>query len=100
MVATNSIFQTKTTTRRKELWLILTLSVSCWTIQATEAVSLLNGRYETSTDVTDYLNLALDVSKMSESLNNDVKLDIYKNVSLLPCFFDLFLTPPSDFAYR
>lgn len=43
----------------------------------------MDGRYETNTDVTDYLNLALDVSKMSESENIDVKLDIYKNVSLL-----------------
>jgi len=39
----------------------------------------LNGRYETTTDVTDYLNIGLDASKMSESDNYEVTLDIYKN---------------------
>ena len=79
---TNSILRsTTTTTRAKEFFFILALLASCWTIQLTEAVSLLDGRYETTTDVTDYLNLALDVAKMSESDDIDVKLDIYKNVS-------------------
>jgi hypothetical protein len=70
-----------TATARIELWVFMTLLVSCWTVQTTQAVSLLNGRYETSTDVTDYLNIALDASKMSESDNFEVTLDIYKNVS-------------------
>lgn len=84
---TNSILRSTTTTRAKEFFFILALLASCWTIQLTEAVSLLDGRYETTTDVTDYLNLALDVSKMSESDDIDVKLDIYKNVS-----WSLFVT--------
>ncbi len=70
---------------RQELWASLALLVSCWTIQVTDAVSLLNGRYETTTDVTDYLNLAQDVSKMSESEQQDLSLDIYKNVSMILC---------------
>eukprot|EP00536_Pseudo-nitzschia_multiseries_P000699 jgi/Psemu1/1580/gm1.1580_g len=72
-------------------WLVVTtttLLVSCWTIQTTSAVSvsdsdsdsvsLLNGRYETSTDVTRYLNLAEDVAKMNEAENFETKLDLYK----------------------
>ena len=43
---------------------------------------MLNGRYETTTDVTDYLNLALDAAKMSEASDFDTTLDLYRNVSL------------------
>ena len=81
---TNSILRSTTTMRAKEFFFALVLLASCWTIQVTDAISLLDGQYVTTTDVTDYLNLALDVSKMSESENIDVKLDIYKNVSLFP----------------
>ena len=80
---TNFIIRSTTTMRAKEFFFALVLLASCWTIQVTDAISLLDGQYETTTDVTDYLNLALDVSKMSESENIDVKLDIYKNVSSL-----------------
>jgi hypothetical protein len=62
----------------------MTLILSCWTVQTTQAqsISLLNGRFKTSTDVTDYLNIAMDASKMSESEDFEVTMDIYKNVSL------------------
>ena len=81
-MATKQKTTTSTTTAmRNELWVFMTLLLSCWTIQTTQAASLLNGRYETTTDVTDYLNIGLDASKMSESDNYEVTLDIYKNVS-------------------
>jgi hypothetical protein len=59
----------------------MTLLISCWAIQMAQAASLLNGRYETTTDVTDYLNLAYDASNMIESDDHELILDIYKNVS-------------------
>jgi len=68
-----------TTTTRNELWVLVTILVSFWTVRTTQGISLLNGRYETSTDVTDYLNLALDASKMSESDDFDTTLEIYKS---------------------
>ena len=72
---------TTTTAMRKELWVFMTLLISCWAIQMAQAASLLNGRYETTTDVTDYLNLAYDASNMIESDDHELILDIYKNVS-------------------
>jgi hypothetical protein len=39
----------------------------------------LEGRYETVTDVTDYLNLALDAADMKESTDLATKLNIYQN---------------------
>jgi len=47
-------------------------------LHTSEAVSLLNGRYETTNDVTDYLNLALDAAKMSESGDFQDTLGVYK----------------------
>lgn len=93
LVANYMTLRRKTTTKRApkhESWLALTLLVLCWTFQVTQAIPLLNGRYETTTDVTDYLNLALDVSKMSDSEDFDNSMDIYKNVSLpfVPLRFD------------
>lgn len=52
------------------------------TIQIANAIPILDGRYQTSNDVTSYLNLALDIAKMNEAVDFDTKLDIYKNVSL------------------
>jgi len=74
---------TITTTRTTEFWSFFTILLCCWkTVQTTNAISLLNGRYETSNDVTDYLNLALDAAKMNEADDFDTKLDLYKNVSV------------------
>jgi len=39
----------------------------------------MNGRYETTYDVTNYLNLALDAAKMSESDDFETTMDIYEN---------------------
>jgi hypothetical protein len=44
------------------------------------AVPLLNGRFQTSTDVKNYLNLALDVAAMKESSSTTEKIAIYENV--------------------
>jgi hypothetical protein len=42
--------------------------------------SLLGGRYQTTTDVTNYLNLALDAANMKETDDFDTKKNIYENV--------------------
>ena len=103
MTTTTSItttFTTRMTTRpsqsqsprqqrrtKLEFWLFLTTIVlSGYAIPTTNAnnaaaVSLLDGRYETTTDVTDYLNLAHDIAKMNEALGFDTKFDLYKFVS-------------------
>ena len=48
---------------------------------AVQATPLLNGRYETVTDVTSYLNLALDAADMKETSDITTKQNIYRNVS-------------------
>jgi len=48
-------------------------------VQTSKAITLLDGRYQTSNDVTAYLNLALDIAKMNEADDFDTLLDIYKN---------------------
>ena len=80
----NDILSQKSVIGRKEIWVFMTLMLSCWTVQTTQAqsISLLNGRFTTTTDVTDYLNIAMDASKMIESEDFEVTLDIYKNVSM------------------
>eukprot|EP00934_Nitzschia_sp_Nitz4_P003142 Nitzschia sp. Nitz4//scaffold227_size32659//29826//30272//NITZ4_007901-RA/size32659-snap-gene-0.7-mRNA-1//-1//CDS//3329542803//3132//frame0 len=55
-------------------WLVLLAGSS-----GTNAISLLNGRYETSTDVQDYLNLASDAAAMKETDVRATKEDIYQN---------------------
>ena len=79
------VVQKTTKTRgRKGFWTTaITLVISCWMIHTSQAASLLNGRFETTTDVTDYLNLALDAAKMAEAGGAfDTTMDIYTNVSL------------------
>jgi len=85
MPSTGYCFSFRTTTRtRTEFRLFFTLVLlCCWTVRTTNAISLLNGRYETWNDVTDYLNLALDIVKMNEEDDFDTKLDLYKNVSVV-----------------
>ena len=60
-------------------------------LHTSDAASLLNGRFETTTDVTDYLNLAFDASKMIESTDFDVTMSIYKNVSILDTCANLII---------
>jgi hypothetical protein len=57
------------------LWIAL-----CGSTVVVDAVSLLGGRYETTTDVTDYLNLALDAADMKETDDLTTKKNIYQNV--------------------
>lgn len=47
----------------------------------TSAIPLLNGRFETSTDVQYLLNLALDAAAMREANSLVEKVSIYQNVS-------------------
>lgn len=42
-------------------------------------ITLLGGRFETTTDVQELLNLALDAAEMKESDNLENKKAIYKN---------------------
>jgi hypothetical protein len=64
--------------------LFLALCCVCSTFLV-EAVSLLNGRYETTTDVMDYLNLALDAADMKETDDFATKKNIYQNVRQQRC---------------
>lgn len=52
-------------------------------LSAIAAIPLLNGRFETSTDVQNFLNLALDAAAMRESKNMTEKSEIYSNVSII-----------------
>jgi hypothetical protein len=51
------------------------------TTYGVDAIPLLGGRYQTITDVSDYLNLALDAAAMKESTDLTTKKSIYQNVS-------------------
>lgn len=66
---------------------MLLVWLSCFTTTTTvvvvDAASLLSGRFETVTDVTDYLNLALDAADMKETDDFTTKKNIYQNVR--PC---------------
>ena len=53
----------------------------CWMLHYAQAIPLLNGRFETTTDVQYLLNLALDAAAMKESDNIDAKNAIYQFVS-------------------
>ena len=44
---------------------------------------MLGGRYETTTDVQAFLNLALDTALMKETSDLDTKKDLYKHVSFV-----------------
>lgn len=55
--------------------LLLLVSATC------TAIPLLQGRFETTTDVQDYLNLAIDAAEMREATDLAVKKSIYQNVS-------------------
>lgn len=46
------------------------------------SISLLNGRFETTTDVQYLLDLALDVAAMQEATTLASKASIYQNVGL------------------
>ena len=74
----------KATTRRTDFCLFFLSTLLCFSlvIKTSKAITLLDGRYQTSNDVTAYLNLALDIAKMNEADDFDTLLDIYKNVSI------------------
>ena len=42
-------------------------------------ISLLNGRFETTSDVQEYLNLAIDAAEMKETGDKKTKMTIYRN---------------------
>lgn len=65
-------------------FLLVWLGCSITTTAVVDAASLLNGRFETVTDVTDYLNLALDAADMKETDDLTTKLNIYQNVRYGP----------------
>lgn len=69
--------------------LLLGVIWSCVTTlpMVVEAIPLLNGRYETVTDVQEYLDLALDAADMKESDVLATKLSIYQEVRMLLWFF-------------
>eukprot|EP00529_Nitzschia_sp_RCC80_P009220 CAMPEP_0113473526 /NCGR_PEP_ID=MMETSP0014_2-20120614/18092_1 /TAXON_ID=2857 /ORGANISM="Nitzschia sp." /LENGTH=2243 /DNA_ID=CAMNT_0000366301 /DNA_START=471 /DNA_END=7202 /DNA_ORIENTATION=+ /assembly_acc=CAM_ASM_000159 len=57
------------------------MAVTLTTTTVVDAIPILGGRYQTVTDVQDYLNLALDAAAMKEALEIESKQDIYKNGS-------------------
>ena len=63
---------------------ILLLFYYCFFFPGSHGISLLDGRYETSTDNEDdvqiFLNLALDIADMNESMDIGTIQDIYENV--------------------
>jgi hypothetical protein len=61
--------------------MMLILFMVVLTAHVVTATPLLNGRYETVTDVTSYLNLALDAADMRETNDITTKQNIYRNVS-------------------
>ena len=65
---------------RNILCILLAGSLS---INIAQGVPLLGGRYETTTDVQAFLNLALDTALMKETSDLDTKKDLYKHVSFV-----------------
>ena len=61
------------TVKRHQLFL-LSLLLFC---QCINCIPLLGGRFETSTDVQQFLNLALDAAEMKESDDFETKKGIY-----------------------
>jgi hypothetical protein len=57
--------------------LAATMSMCPAATTMTMAIPLLNGRFETTTDVQDLLNLALDAADMRESTDFTAKQTIY-----------------------
>jgi hypothetical protein len=58
--------------------LLLLLGVSASNVTAQQ--SLLGGRFQTTTDVQAFLNLALDVRDMKAAVDPNEELHIYSNV--------------------
>ena len=48
----------------------------------TQSMPLLGGRFVTSTNVTGYLNLALDISEIRQTIAITDKIKIYRKVSI------------------
>jgi hypothetical protein len=61
---------------------VLFVAATTSSMGVADAISLLNGRFETTTDVTAYLNLALDAADMRETEDIPTKQNIYSNVRL------------------
>jgi hypothetical protein len=78
----NNNRQKMTTTTTTTAAMLILFMVAVLTAQVVTATPLLNGRYETVTDVTSYLNLALDAADMRETNDITTKQNIYRNVSL------------------
>ncbi|KAG7374724.1 low iron-inducible periplasmic protein [Nitzschia inconspicua] len=74
------------TSRRSNRWLttatfLLSMMMLLLELSTVTAISLLGGRFETMTDVSDYLNLALDAADMKETDDLTTKKNIYQNGS-------------------
>ncbi|KAG7349119.1 low iron-inducible periplasmic protein [Nitzschia inconspicua] len=74
------------TSRRSNRWLttatlLLSMIMLLLELSTVTAISLLGGRFETMTDVSDYLNLALDAADMKETDDLTTKKNIYQNGS-------------------
>jgi hypothetical protein len=54
------------------LWLLFSLPFG-------NSITLLDGRFETSTDVTGYLNLGNDIADIQRAETTAEKLEIYRN---------------------
>jgi hypothetical protein len=61
--------------------ILLFLSACTLTNTVVQGIPLLNGEYETTTDVQSLLNLALDAAAMKETTSLSTKEEIYQNVS-------------------
>jgi hypothetical protein len=59
--------------------ILLLLLAGFTTPKAVDGIPLLNGRFETTTDVQELLNLALDAADMKEADDFDSKKTIYRD---------------------
>jgi hypothetical protein len=58
---------------------LLLLGTAITFLQPVHAITLLNGRFETTSDVQNILNFALDVAEMREATSLEEKKSIYEN---------------------
>ena len=73
---------------------LITVPLLCLALPSVVAVTLLNGRFETTSDVQYLLDLALDAAAMREATTMAAKAAIYHNVG--NSWYLLICTGPKD----
>lgn len=76
--------------------MVLSLLVASLTLPTVHSIPLLGGRFETTTDVQDLLNLGLDAADMREATDLATKETIYKEVRMPYSMLFLELTGESE----